>query len=152
MLEGLQSAFGAEVVAVSDLYAGRLERARQVLGAGASLHHDYREIVGRKDVSAVLIAVPDHWHAEIFKSAAQAGKHIYCECPLGHTLEQGAAMVEAAERHQNIVQVGTAQISSRGALARTACSAAIMLAPVASPSSTTIAVRPAGSMGGRAGV
>ena len=113
LLDALQSAFGAQVAAVSDLYSGHLDRARQLLGADVSIHNDYREILDQKDISTVLIATPDHWHAEIFRAAALAGKHIYCECPLGHTLEEGTAMAQAEEDHQSIVQVGTAQISSQ---------------------------------------
>src|SRR5436190_2852851 len=69
-----------QVAAVCDVYARRLERAKKTSGADG--YGDYRKVLDRKDVDAVLIATPDHWHAKITIDAMDAGKHVYCEKPM----------------------------------------------------------------------
>ena len=68
---------------------------------------DFRRVLDRKDVDVVLIATPDHWHALPTVMACQAGKDIYVEKPLAKTIDEGRAMLEAAKRHQRVVQMGS---------------------------------------------
>lgn len=74
---------------------------------GCSAHHDFREILGRADVDAVSIIVPDHWHGVMTSMAAKAGKDIYCEKPLSLTIQQGRDMIQAVRSHQRILQTGS---------------------------------------------
>jgi predicted dehydrogenase len=77
------------------------------------LERDFRRVLDRRDVDAVIIATPDHWHATILIAACAAGKDVYCEKPLSHNIVEGRAMVQAARRHRRVVQVGTQQRSGR---------------------------------------
>ena len=78
---------------------------------GFKAHADFRELIGRKDIDAVVIATPDHWHAIPAVMAANAGKHVYCEKPLAHTVEEGRAMVNAMHKNKVILQTGSMQRS-----------------------------------------
>jgi predicted dehydrogenase len=80
--------------------------------AGCSTSSDFRELVGRKDIDAVAIATPDHWHGVMTIVAARAGKDIYCETPLSLTIWQGQQMVEAVRQHKRILQVGSQERSN----------------------------------------
>jgi predicted dehydrogenase len=93
-----------EVVAVSDVYQRRLSRAKGIAKAEGYL--DYRKLLERKDIDAVLIATPDHWHGKISIDAMETGKHVYCEKPLTHTVEQAIAVRDAVRRYGKILQVG----------------------------------------------
>lgn len=75
-------------------------------------YHHYRELLGRKDIDAVVIATPDHWHAQIAVDAAKAGKDIYCEKPLALTIAEGRAMVDATRKYKRVFQTGSMQRSS----------------------------------------
>ncbi len=103
---------GVELAAVCDLYDGRLEYAREKFGATMPTTRDYREILARKDVDAVLICVPDHWHARITRDAFAAGKHVYCEKPMVQRLEDGLSVVEAERKSGKKMQVGSQRASS----------------------------------------
>jgi len=81
---------GTELVAVADLYEGRRVHAREVFGDRVSAHVDYREILARPDVDAVLICVPDHWHSRISIDAMKAGKAVYCEKPMVRLIPEEA--------------------------------------------------------------
>src|SRR5262245_58103024 len=104
------------VVAVCDVHGGRREGARRAVdkaygGTGCGAHVDYRELIARPDVDAVVIASPDHWHALQTIAAARAGKDVYCEKPLTHTVEEGRAVVNAVRRSGIVFQHGTQQRS-----------------------------------------
>jgi len=104
---------GTELVAACDLYDSRLEWAKENSHQpNLEVTKEYRSILDRKDIDAVLVAVPDHWHARLVEEACAAGKDVYCEKPMSHTVEQGFAMVKAMNDHQRIVQVGSQRRSS----------------------------------------
>jgi predicted dehydrogenase len=93
-----------DVLAVSDVYQRRLTRAKGICkGEG---HIDYRRLLERKEVDAVLIATPDHWHAKIAMDAMDTGKHVYVEKPMTHTVEQAIALRDAVKRTGRTLQVG----------------------------------------------
>jgi predicted dehydrogenase len=98
---------GTEIVAACDLYDGRLTAAKEYAKKEIFTTKDYRAILDRNDVDAVLIATPDHWHARITQDACAAGKDVYCEKPMSHTVDQAFAMIEAMQKHNRIVQVGS---------------------------------------------
>ena len=78
---------------------------------GCDAYNDFRDVLARKDIDAVVIATPDHWHALIAIAAAKAGKDIYCEKPMAHTVLEGRAMVKVVRKHKIIFQVGSMQRS-----------------------------------------
>src|ERR1041385_7855689 len=93
-----------KVVAVSDVYQRRLIRAKGICQGDG--YPDYRKLLERKDVDAVLIATPDHWHAKISIDAMAAGKHVYVEKPMTHTVEQAIQLRDSVKRTGRILQVG----------------------------------------------
>ena len=102
----------AEFVAVCDLYPPHLARAKEWAGTSAKEFKDFRRLLEQKDIDAVLIATPDHWHAIPTVLACQAGKDVYVEKPLAHNIQEGRTMVEAARRHNRVVQMGAQQRSA----------------------------------------
>src|SRR6266700_1170273 len=96
-----------EFAAVCDLNPPHLARAKEWAGASAKDYKDFRRLLEQKDVDAVLIATPDHWHAIPTVLACQAGKDVYVEKPLAYSIKEGRAMVDAARRSNRIVQAGT---------------------------------------------
>jgi predicted dehydrogenase len=76
-----------------------------------AIYNDFREVLSRKDIDAVVIATPDHWHAAMAVRAAEAGKDIYCEKPLSLTVREGRAMVDATRKHNRVFQTGSMQRS-----------------------------------------
>lgn len=103
---------GTKLVAVCDIYQGRLTRAQEVYGKDLFVTRDYREVLARKDVDAVIIATPDHWHARIAIDALEAGKDVYLQKPMVQRVEEGMPLIEAARRTKRIVQVGSQRVSS----------------------------------------
>jgi predicted dehydrogenase len=93
-----------EVLAACDVYQRRLTRAKAVCKGDGYL--DYRQIVDRKDVDAVLIATPDHWHAKISIDALESGKHVYVEKPMTHTVEQAIELRNVVRKTKKVLQVG----------------------------------------------
>ena len=100
-------------VAVADVDKGRRERAARRSKHPLKLHNDYRELLDNADVDAVVIAVPDHWHALCSIHACEAGKDVYCEKPMMKTIAEGKAMIRAARRFGRVVQIGTQGRSTR---------------------------------------
>ena len=76
-----------------------------------AVYNDFRELLSRKDIDAVVIATPDHWHAAVAVRATEAGKDIYCEKPLSLTVKEGRAMVKATRKHKRVFQTGSMQRS-----------------------------------------
>ena len=103
---------GTRLVAVCDIYDGRLQRAKELHGADLFTTRDYREILSRKDIDAVIVATPDHLHARISIDAMEAGKDVYVEKPMVQDWRDGHKMIEAAQRTKRIVQVGSQRVSS----------------------------------------
>jgi len=102
---------GIEFVAAADLYTGRLERVKQTFGNDMFVTRDYREILQRKDIDAVLIVTPDHWHDKITIDALQAGKHVYCEKPMVQAINEGMPVINAWKKSGKTMQVGSQRIS-----------------------------------------
>lgn len=104
---------GIECVAAADLYDGRHTLAKQITGnPNLFTTRRYHELFDRKDIDCLLAAVPDHWHSRVVIDACNAGKDIYCEKPMSHTIPQGFEMVEAARKNNRIVQIGSQRVSS----------------------------------------
>lgn len=101
----------ARIVAVCDVFRPAAEKAREIAGGQAEVYSDFRRVLERKDVDAVVVATPDHWHPLITVQACDAGKDVYVEKPISHSVREGRLMVEAARRNQRIVQVGIQQRS-----------------------------------------
>lgn len=103
---------GVECVAAADLYDGRHELAKEIAGNQIRTTRRYKELLDAKDIDAVLVAVPDHWHKQVVVDALAAGKDVYCEKPMSHTPADGVAMVAAAKKTDRIVQIGAQRTSS----------------------------------------
>ena len=103
---------GVQCAAACDLYDGRHVRAREIAGANLRTTRRYQELLADKDIDCIVAAVPDHWHRKIVVDAVSAGKDIYCEKPMSHSVADGLAMVAAAKKSGRIVQIGSQRTSS----------------------------------------
>jgi predicted dehydrogenase len=103
---------GARVVAIADVYQPRLDAAVDSIGGDVARYRDFRSLLEDKNVDAVVVATPDHWHALMTLMACAAGKDVYVEKPLTLFVEEGQWMLAAARRYQRVVQVGTQQRSA----------------------------------------
>ena len=99
-------------VGSADLYSTRLQAGKEAYGADFDTTGDYRRLLDRKDVDAILIATSDHHHRRITLDACAAGKDVYCEKPMSHSVEDGYAMVEGVAAHKRIFQAGSQRVSS----------------------------------------
>ena len=111
---------GVKLVAVADCYDGRLAHSKELWGNDLFVTRDYKEILARKDIDAVIIGTPDHWHKQASIDAMNAGKDVYCEKPMIHLYSDGPEMIAAAQRNNRIMQLGsqrnTARVVDRGSL------------------------------------
>ncbi len=103
---------GVKLVAVADCYNGRLAHAKELWGNDLFTTRDYREILARKDVDAVLIATPDHWHRQAAIDSMRAGKDVYLEKPMIHIYPDGPEIIATARDTNRILQVGSQRVSS----------------------------------------
>ena len=105
---------GVKLVAACDLYDGRLANAKKKFGNEIFTTKDYREIISRKDIDAVIVGTPDHWHKDISVDAMNAGKAVYCEKPMVHDVAEGPAVIAAQAKNKVVFQVGSQGMSSLG--------------------------------------
>ncbi len=103
---------GVKVVAAADCYDNRLAHCKELWGQDILTTRDYREILDRKDIDAVIIGTPDHWHKQASIDAMNAGKDVYCEKPMIHLYADGPAMIEASRSTRRILQIGSQRVSS----------------------------------------
>jgi predicted dehydrogenase len=111
LMQALAKIPGVKIVAVADVWDQHLELGKKLADAKAFATKDYHALLARKDVDAVLVGTPDHWHVPVTVDACAAGKHVYVEKPLTHELSEGERVVEAQNRHKRVVQVGMQQRS-----------------------------------------
>lgn len=111
-IAGFQRESDAEIVALADVYDPNLEVGAEMAGGDVDTYTDFRRIIERDDIDAVVVATPDHWHALPTIRACQTGKDVYVEKPMSHTIEEGRKMVEAARQNDRVVQLGTQQRAS----------------------------------------
>jgi len=124
LMNGFLGKSNTKVVAVCDVDTTRREDHKRIVETfytartgtefkGCTVHADFRELLARQDIDAVVIATPDHWHAIIAIAAAVAGKDIYCEKPLTDTVFEATSLVAAIQKHNRVFQTGSMQRSSR---------------------------------------
>jgi predicted dehydrogenase len=110
LVKKAQAVGGCEIVAASDVYAPRIRETQQ-FAPEAQAHGEYRKLLERGDVDAVMIGSPDHWHVPMTIDAIQSGKDVYVEKPVSHTVEEGAILLRTAAASKQVIQVGYQQRS-----------------------------------------
>jgi predicted dehydrogenase len=111
LMQALARVPNTRMSALCDIYEPHLAQAQKLAAPNAATFRDYHDLLNRKDIHAVLIASPDHWHVPMTVDAMAAGKDVYVEKPLTHSLAEGRTITDAAARHKRVVQVGTQQRS-----------------------------------------
>lgn len=113
LLEAAKETQQANLIEVCDCYNGHLDRAKErTEGKIATNFAKYEELLDRKDIDAVIIATPDHWHRPIVIDALSAGKDVYIEKPMTYRIEDGPAMIQAVRGNKRVLQVGSQWVSS----------------------------------------
>lgn len=113
LLEAAKETQQANLLEVCDCYRGHLERATERTEGKISTNFaQYKKLLDRKDIDAVIVATPDHWHKQIVLDALDAGKDVYIEKPMTYTIQDGPAIIQAAREHKRMVQVGSQWVSS----------------------------------------
>jgi predicted dehydrogenase len=112
VLDGFLTHKDADVVGICDIHSPYLDFAAKKIGTNPKHHSNYHELLERKDIDAVVIVTPDHWHALQMIHACQAGKDVYVEKPLSLCVDEGRKMVEAGSKYERVVQVGLQRRSS----------------------------------------
>jgi predicted dehydrogenase len=105
---------GIKLVAVCDLYQGRIKKSKERWGDDIFTTTNYLDILKRKDVDVVIIGTPDHWHKQISIDSLNAGKHVYCEKPMIHSVDEGHEIIDAWKESGKIMMVGSQGMSSLG--------------------------------------
>lgn len=103
---------GVELVAACDLYTGRLEAAKEKYGSDLAITKDYRVLLDRNDIDAVIVGTCDKWHAHIASEALRKGKAVYCEKPIVREIDEGLAVIRTQRETQGVMQVGSQWVSS----------------------------------------
>jgi predicted dehydrogenase len=111
LMQSLVKVPNTRLTALCDVYEPNLALAQKLAPPGAITFRDYHELLARKDIHAVLIASPDHWHVPMTVDAIAAGKDVYVEKPLTHNLAEGRTILDAFAKHRRVVQIGTQQRS-----------------------------------------
>ncbi|MHA8051841.1 Gfo/Idh/MocA family protein [Aquirufa sp. ROCK-SH2] len=105
---------GVELAGICDLYTGRIENAKELYGKDLYTTRNYKELLDRPDIDAVIIATHDVWHARITIDALAKGKHVYCEKPMVYKIDEGHRVIQAQKKYNKILQVGSQRVSSIG--------------------------------------
>jgi len=111
LMQSLQQIPGVKITAVCDVWDQHLAEGKKLADPAAATLKNFHELLARKDVDAVVIGSPDHWHVPMTIAACAAGKDVYVEKPLTHDLAEGLAVIDAQNKYKKIVQVGTQQRS-----------------------------------------
>lgn len=106
---------GIELVAACDLYQGRLDHVKEKYGKNVATTRDYRELLQRKDIDAVLVSTADMWHARIAMDAMDQGKHVYCEKPMVKLIGEGLPVIKKQRTTGKVLQIGSQGVSSLAA-------------------------------------
>ena len=105
---------GVELGGICDLYTGRLENAKEMFGNDLYTTRNYKDLIDRSDIDAVIIATTDCWHARITIDALAKGKHVYCEKPMVFKISEGQAVIAAQKKYGKTLMVGSQRVSSIG--------------------------------------
>jgi predicted dehydrogenase len=105
---------GVELAGICDLYTGRIENAKEKYGKDLYTTRNYKELLDRTDIDAVLVCTHDVWHARIVLDALAKGKHVYCEKPMVYKIKEGYPVIAAAKKSGKVLQVGSQRVSSIG--------------------------------------
>ena len=105
---------GIELAGICDLYTGRIENAKELYGKDLYTTRNYKDLLDRKDIDAVIIATTDCWHARITMDALAKDKHVYCEKPMVYKINEGNEVIAAQKKFNKVLQVGSQRVSSIG--------------------------------------